>query len=152
MTMVIKRNGGRPGCQGPAGISAEPHSPGPGPALAAALLGFFVITLDAVIVNVALPAIGRDFGSGMAGLQWVVDGVGGALAVAVFGALLARQATFMHGMRTSLLLAAGVALATAAASLALRPARQRSACARCPALRPGKRWPRHRVSSPAANA
>ncbi len=47
--------------------------------------------------------------------------VGGALAVAVFGALLANQATFMQGMRLSLLIAAGVALATAVASLRLRP-------------------------------
>jgi EmrB/QacA subfamily drug resistance transporter len=45
--------------------------------------------------------------------------VGGALAVAVFGALLANQATFMQGLRTSLLLASGVALAAAAASLLL---------------------------------
>ncbi|MEV7887082.1 MFS transporter [Streptomyces sp. NPDC002817] len=43
-------------------------------ALAAALLGFFVMTLDALIVNVALPEIGRGFGGGMTGLQWVVDG------------------------------------------------------------------------------
>jgi EmrB/QacA subfamily drug resistance transporter len=44
------------------------------PALAAAVLGFFVITLDAVVVNVALPSIRRDLGAGMTGLQWVVDG------------------------------------------------------------------------------
>jgi EmrB/QacA subfamily drug resistance transporter len=43
-------------------------------ALAAAVLGFFVVTLDAVVVNVALPAIRRDFGAGITGLQWVVDG------------------------------------------------------------------------------
>jgi MFS transporter, DHA2 family, methylenomycin A resistance protein len=42
--------------------------------LAAALLGFFVITLDAVIVNVVLPSIRRDLGGGVTGLQWVVDG------------------------------------------------------------------------------
>jgi DHA2 family methylenomycin A resistance protein-like MFS transporter len=41
--------------------------------------------------------------------------VGGALAVAVFGALLAQPATFTQGLRTSLLLAAGVALAAATA-------------------------------------
>lgn len=44
------------------------------PALSAATLGFFTITLDAVIVNVALPAIGRDLGGGITGLQWIVDG------------------------------------------------------------------------------
>jgi hypothetical protein len=41
-----------------------------GAALAAALLGFFVITLDALVVNVALPAIRADLGGGMTGLQW----------------------------------------------------------------------------------
>ena len=42
--------------------------------LAAALLGFFVVTLDAVILNVALPAIRADLGGGIRGLQWVVNG------------------------------------------------------------------------------
>jgi MFS transporter, DHA2 family, methylenomycin A resistance protein len=40
----------------------------PGAALAAALLGFFVITLDALVVNVALPAIRTDLGGGITGL------------------------------------------------------------------------------------
>ena len=39
------------------------------PALAAAVLGFFVVTLDAVIVNVVLPSVGTDLGGGVAGLQ-----------------------------------------------------------------------------------
>ena len=47
--------------------------------------------------------------------------VGGALAVAVFGALLAHPASFLAGLRTSLLLAAGVALT--AASRLLQPPR-----------------------------
>ncbi|MFF8195084.1 MFS transporter [Streptomyces bobili] len=47
---------------------------GSGPALAAALLGFFVMTLDTLIVNVALPEIGHAFDTGITGLQWVVDG------------------------------------------------------------------------------
>jgi hypothetical protein len=46
--------------------------------------------------------------------------VGGALAIAVFGALLADRATFLPGLRTSLLLAAGVALAAAGISLLLK--------------------------------
>jgi sugar phosphate permease len=46
--------------------------------------------------------------------------VGGALAVAVFGALLADQAAFLHGLHTSLLIAAAVAIAAAAASLLLQ--------------------------------
>jgi DHA2 family methylenomycin A resistance protein-like MFS transporter len=43
-------------------------------ALLAALLGFFVVTLDAVVVNVTLPTIRGDLGGGVAGLQWVLDG------------------------------------------------------------------------------
>ncbi|GAB3987173.1 MFS transporter [Actinoallomurus acanthiterrae] len=42
--------------------------------LGAAMLGFFLISLDALIVTVALPHIGRSLGGGMSGLQWVVDG------------------------------------------------------------------------------
>lgn len=45
-----------------------------GSALAAAVLGFFMVTLDAVVVNVTLPTIRTDLGGGVAGLQWVVDG------------------------------------------------------------------------------
>jgi MFS transporter, DHA2 family, methylenomycin A resistance protein len=47
---------------------------GPTTVLAASLLGFFVIALDALVVNVSLPAIGDSLSGGMAGLQWVVDG------------------------------------------------------------------------------
>ncbi|MEV6057843.1 MFS transporter [Streptomyces sp. NPDC052107] len=43
-------------------------------ALAAAVVGFFVITLDVTIVNVAVPTIRDELGGGMTGLQWVVDG------------------------------------------------------------------------------
>jgi sugar phosphate permease len=52
--------------------------------------------------------------------------VGGALAVAVFGVLLASRSTFVPGMRDSLLIAAAVALAAAGVSLLIRPARRDS--------------------------
>ena len=45
--------------------------------------------------------------------------LGGALAVAVFGALLTTPAGFLHGLRSGLLIAAAVSLAAAAASLLL---------------------------------
>ncbi|MFE4330890.1 hypothetical protein ACFRQM_16075 [Streptomyces sp. NPDC056831] len=38
-------------------------------ALTAAVFGFFVITLDALVVNVALPSIRDDLGGGIAALQ-----------------------------------------------------------------------------------
>jgi DHA2 family methylenomycin A resistance protein-like MFS transporter len=48
--------------------------------------------------------------------------LGGALAVAVFGALVTGSAGFHNGLRTSLLLAALLVLLTTALSLLLRPA------------------------------
>ena len=39
--------------------------------LLAAIMGSFVAGLDATVVNVALPAIDRDLGGGLAGQQWV---------------------------------------------------------------------------------
>jgi MFS family permease len=50
--------------------------------------------------------------------------VGGALAIAVFGALLTNRATFLPGLRDSLLIAAGVVLVAAAASGTIRPSAQ----------------------------
>ena len=43
-------------------------------ALAGAVLANFMVILDAVVVNVALPSIRHDIGGGITGLQWVVDG------------------------------------------------------------------------------
>lgn len=42
--------------------------------------GYFLVLLDVTVVNVALPSIGAGLGSGVAGLQWVVDGYALALA------------------------------------------------------------------------
>ncbi len=40
-------------------------------ALAAAIMGSFVVGLDSTVVNVALPSIREDLGGGLAGQQWV---------------------------------------------------------------------------------
>jgi EmrB/QacA subfamily drug resistance transporter len=68
-----------------AGASPSSLRPAPeGPALrygtapgwwviAAAVLGSGIAFLDATVVNVALPAIQRDLGGGLTGLQWTVD-------------------------------------------------------------------------------
>jgi len=48
--------------------------------LVAVSLGYFMVILDATIVTVALPALGRDLGAGVAGLQWVVDAYTATLA------------------------------------------------------------------------
>ena len=46
----------------------------PRAALVVAMLGFFVVALDAQIVNVALPTISDHLGGGLSGLQWIVTG------------------------------------------------------------------------------
>jgi EmrB/QacA subfamily drug resistance transporter len=42
--------------------------------IAVAVLASFVAFLDGSVINLALPAIGREFGGGLALQQWVVDG------------------------------------------------------------------------------
>src|SRR3977135_3149468 len=44
------------------------------PLIAVAGLASFVAFLDGSVVNLALPAIGREFGGGLALQQWVIDG------------------------------------------------------------------------------
>ena len=55
-------------------------------ALTALCLAFFVVQLDATIVNVALEAIRSDLGGSLASQQWVVDGYVIALAAGMLGA------------------------------------------------------------------
>src|SRR3974390_2481738 len=42
--------------------------------VAATVLGSGMAALDATVVGIALPAIGRDFHASVSSLQWVVDG------------------------------------------------------------------------------
>jgi len=101
----------------PAGLSRARERPAaPGWSLAAALLGFFVVTLDAVIVNVTLPDIRRDLGGGMSGLQWVVDGY-----TLMFAALLLMAGSLSDRAGARRAFGAGMAvfvLASAACGLA----------------------------------
>jgi EmrB/QacA subfamily drug resistance transporter len=52
----------------------EGRRPAAGVTLVVAVMGFFIVTFDAVVVNVALPTVRADLGGGITGLQWVVDG------------------------------------------------------------------------------
>ena len=42
--------------------------------MAVTVLGAGIASVDATVVNIALPTIGRDFHTGIAGLQWVMNG------------------------------------------------------------------------------
>ena len=77
--------------------------------LAAAVLGFFVITFDAVVVNVALPSIRADLGGGISGLQWVADGY-----TLMFAALLLWSGALSDRIGARRAFAAGLGLFVAA--------------------------------------
>ena len=71
--------------------------------LAATGLGLFMIYLDALIVNVALPLIQSDFGVGEAGLQWVVAAYSLGMAIAIMSAgtladILGRRRIYLLGI------------------------------------------------------
>ncbi|OLR92674.1 MFS transporter [Actinokineospora bangkokensis] len=57
----------------PVEAARAPGHGSPRAALTAAVLGFFVITLDVSGVNVALPSIRDDLNGTLSGLQWVAD-------------------------------------------------------------------------------
>ena len=85
--------------------------------LTAALLGFALITLDASVVNVALPSIGTALGGGMSGLQWVVDAY-----TLSFAALMLSTGAFADRAGASRAYAIGIALFTlASAACGLAP-------------------------------
>ncbi len=70
--------------------------------LLATVLGSGVALLDATVVNIALPAIGRDLGGGLGALQWIVNGYTLTLASFILlggslGDLLGRRRVFLVG-------------------------------------------------------
>ncbi|MCX4980125.1 MFS transporter [Streptomyces sp. NBC_00572] len=100
----------------PSPASAPKRPASPGLALAAAMLGFALITLDTSVVNVALPAIGADLRAGMSGLQWVVDSY-----TLAFAALLLSSGALADRIGASRAYGTGVVvfvLASAACGLA----------------------------------
>jgi EmrB/QacA subfamily drug resistance transporter len=71
--------------------------------LAAVVVATFMLLLDITIVNVALPAIQKDFHAGLSDLQWVVDAYALSLAAlqltaGSFGDLRGRKLVFMTGL------------------------------------------------------
>ncbi|WP_374583262.1 MFS transporter [Pseudoduganella sp.] len=101
--------------------------PRPSPAiLLAASFAFVIVQLDVTIVNVALPAIGRELGAGVGALQWVVDAYTLSFAVfllsaGVLGDRFGARRIFLAGF--GLFTVASLACALAPGALALNLAR-----------------------------
>ncbi|WP_338074749.1 MFS transporter [Kineococcus vitellinus] len=107
-----------PGSSSPAGLAAAgalPDGPRARVVVAVASLGFFLITLDISIVNVALTAIRDELGGGTAGQQWIIDGY-----TLLFAALLLFAGTLADrvGARRALLWGVLAFTATSAACAA----------------------------------
>src|SRR4051794_12352519 len=80
-------------------------------------LGYFMVILDATIVNVALPDLGVSLHGGLATLQWIVDGY-----TLAFAALLLTGGALADRLGARRVLVAGLALFTVASGLcALAP-------------------------------
>jgi len=84
----------------------------PGPVLLSALLGFFVIGLDASAVNVALPAIGHSFGGSTSALQWIVDAY-----TLMFAALVLSSGAISDRIGANRVFGIGLAVFTAASAV-----------------------------------
>jgi EmrB/QacA subfamily drug resistance transporter len=85
--------------------------------LAVAVLGDAMILLEATVVNVALPTIGRDLGAGVAGLQWTLNSYVLTLAALV---LAGGSLSDIYGRRRIFILGA-VVFAAASALCAAAP-------------------------------
>ncbi|HYS31565.1 MAG TPA: MFS transporter, partial [Streptosporangiaceae bacterium] len=79
--------------------------------LAVAVLGEAMVLLEATVVNVALPSIGRDLRAGVAGLQWTLDGYVLTLAALV---LAAGSLSDIYGRRRVFTLGTAVFVAASA--------------------------------------
>ncbi|WP_116428180.1 DHA2 family efflux MFS transporter permease subunit [Streptomyces spongiicola] len=92
-------------------------------------LGLFMVFLDALIANVALPDIQRDFGVGESGLQWVVTAYSIGMAVFIMAGATAadrfgRRLLFVVGVSVFTLASAAAGLAPGLVPMAIARAVQ----------------------------
>ena len=80
--------------------------------LTALCLGFFMIMMDATVVNTALPDIGRSLHANVSGLQWVLDGY-----TLVFACLLLTGGSLGDRLGTRRVFLTGLVLFTSASAL-----------------------------------
>jgi EmrB/QacA subfamily drug resistance transporter len=97
--------------------------------IAATVLGSGIAFLDATVVNVALPAIARDFDTDTAALQWTVDAYLVTLTALLLlggsvGDLYGRRRTFIGGLIAFTIASVACAAAPSAGVLAIGRAAQ----------------------------
>ena len=90
--------------------------------LVAICIGYFMVILDTMVVNVALPALSNNLHTSTSGLQWIVDAYGLAFAVLLlsagaFGDRRGAKVVFQTGMALFTLASLGCGLAPTAGLL-----------------------------------
>jgi MFS family permease len=70
------------------------------------VFSLFMPMLDHLVLNVALPTIQRELGTGVSGVQWIVDGYTLAFAALLLtggalGDLFGRKRFYLAGSRSS---------------------------------------------------
>src|SRR2546430_7623645 len=102
--------------------------------LAATRLGLFMIYRDALIVNVALPAIQSDFKVGEAGLQWVVTAYSLGMTLAIMSSgtaadIFGRRKLYLFGIAVFTVASAACGMASSVEALNIARAAQGIAAA-----------------------
>src|ERR1700742_1516265 len=97
--------------------------------LAIVSIGLFMMVLDNLVVNVALPSIRRDLGASIQSLEWTVNAYVLAYAVllltgAALGDRFGRKRMFLIGLTIFTAASAGAALAPSSGTLVLARAIQ----------------------------
>jgi EmrB/QacA subfamily drug resistance transporter len=92
------------------------RAPSPAWTLAIVSIGLFMVVLDNLVVNVALPSIHRELGASIESLEWTVNAYVLSYAVllltgAALGDRLGRKRMFIGGLAVFTLASAGAALA-----------------------------------------
>jgi len=103
-------------------LKIEPRPCGIGLVVVATSLGFVLVQLDVSILNVALARIGAALGTGVAGLQWVVDAytitfASLMLSAGALGDRIGARRTYMSGFVLFVLASLGCGLAPGVGTL-----------------------------------
>ena len=104
------------------GSGARRRTGSPGLVLALTSVAFFMVSLDALVVVTALPAIHQSIGGAIGTLEWAVNGYGltfaaGIITAAALGERLGRRRVYVAGLTIFTLASAACAVAPNASLL-----------------------------------
>ena len=103
-------------------VTSRSRAGSPGLVLALTSVAFFMVSLDALVVVTALPAIHQSIGGAIGTLEWAVNGYGltfaaGIITAAALGERLGRRRVYVTGLTVFTLASAACAVAPNASLL-----------------------------------